>query len=186
MTSTWRWKRGQQDQDFRRKCEERVRALGLPEDLTIDSLCERLSLLRERPLDVMSYALPLGYPDGLLIQVPTYDVIVYEERLAPVHQRQVFFHELGHLICEHATQEVLNASVTQQLLPSLDGQMVRRVLGRSHHQSAEEREAEYVGSIIGRRIGEWSQDRQRVIPPEARELVARLSGLEHPSQRDKH
>jgi hypothetical protein len=57
---------------------------------------------------------------------------------------------------------------------------VRRVLGRDHSHTAVEREAEYIGSLIGRRISVWSAERTRTVPPEAQGLVARLSALEPP------
>ncbi|UWS76913.1 hypothetical protein [Streptomyces noursei] len=133
-------------------------------------------------MEVVAAPLPIGSPDGLLVETESQDLIVYEERLAPVHQQQVFFHEVGHFICDHPAQDVLNASA-QSLLPSLDPQMIQRVLGRVHSHSEQEREAEYVGSLIGRQFGTWSQERRRSVPPEAQELAARLSALEHKRQR---
>ncbi|MFF9478112.1 hypothetical protein [Streptomyces sp. NPDC014733] len=124
-------------------------------------------------------ALPVGCPDGLLIETESRDFIVYEERLAPVHQRQVFYHEVGHILCDHPSHKVMDASVSASLLPSLDSAMVQRVLGRDHSCTDIEREAEYVGSIIGRQIGTWTEHRVRAVPPEARELVSRLSALEY-------
>ncbi|WP_382465805.1 hypothetical protein ACFIN9_26380 [Streptomyces noursei] len=131
----------------------------------------------------MAAPLPVGSPDGLLVETGTHDLIVYEERLAPVHQQQVFFHEVGHFICDHPTQDVL-ISGAQSMLPALDPQMITRILGRVHSHSLQEREAEYVGSIIGQQFGVWSHKRIRQVPPEAQELVERLSALEHKRQRE--
>jgi hypothetical protein len=172
---------GQHHSDFKQRCEERVRFLGLPEgeQLTVPVLCERLGRLRQRPLRVLGLDLPLGSPDGLLIETDAQDFIIYEARLAPVHQRQVVLHEVGHLICDHSTQ-VADPAVAELFTPSLDPGLVRRVLGRDHSHTDVEREAEYIGSLIGRRISVWSAERTRTVPPEARGLVARLSALEPP------
>ncbi|MFB7493780.1 ImmA/IrrE family metallo-endopeptidase [Streptomyces sp. NPDC056161] len=165
--------------DFKQRCEARVRSLGLPkrEHLTVPVLCNRLSQLRGRPIQVLGLPLPLGSPDGLLIETEAQDFIIYEARLAPVHQRQVVLHEVGHLICEHTTETAVPL-LTELFTPSLDPGLVRRVLGRDHSHTDVEHEAEYIGSLIGRKISTWSSERTRTVPPEARDLVARLSALD--------
>ncbi|MDH6624338.1 hypothetical protein M2271_002140 [Streptomyces sp. LBL] len=165
---------------FRHRCVERVRALGLAdeEQLTVPALCERLSGLRGRPLHVVAIGLPLGSPDGLLIEMQDQDFIVYEARLAPVHQQQVVLHEIGHLICDHPTLATHSPLVAELFTPSLDPGLVNRVLGRDHTHTEEEREAEYIGSLLGQRICSWSTDKTRPVPPGAQDLVVRLSALE--------
>ncbi|MGW3064438.1 ParH-like protein [Streptomyces sp. NPDC001130] len=172
----------QHHSDFRQRCAERVRILGLAdkEQLTVPALCERLSGLRGRPLQVVAADLPLGSPDGLLIETQTQDFIVYEARLAPLHQQQVVLHEVGHLLCGHPTRSTHSPllAVAELFTPSLDPGLVNRVLGRDHTDTEHEREAEYIGSLIGQRISSWSTDRTRPVPPDAQDLVARLSALE--------
>jgi hypothetical protein len=172
----------QHHSDFRQYCAAQVRALGLPDDeqLTATVLCERLSELRSRPLHVTAAALPPGSPDGLLIETQGQYFIIYEARLAPVHQQQVVLHEVGHLICDHPTHAAHSPLLAELFTPSLDPGLVDRVLGRDHTDTDQEREAEYVGSLIGRRISTWSTERTRPVPPEARDLVSRLAALEPP------
>ncbi|MFD8092399.1 ImmA/IrrE family metallo-endopeptidase [Streptomyces malaysiensis] len=185
-----RWRRrdtGQDSKALQRRCEERVRAIGLTDDqpLTVEELCARIGRLYGRPIHVIPLTLPRGSPDGLLVSADDRDFIVVEDRLAPVHQHQVMLHELGHFICDHETTPVMTPEASRLLLPSLDPELVRRVLGRDHSNSEAEQEAEYVGSIIGRRISTWAVERTWNIPPEVEELVARLSALEKPIQRDR-
>lgn len=123
--------------------------------------------------------LPFGSPDGMLIETAGRDFIVLERRLAPVHKRQVFFHEVGHLICGHKATATL-PPVAAQLLPSLSPDLVARVLRRDHSQTEEEQEAEYAGSLIGRHVSTWAAHRTWDVPPGAQELARRLSALEHP------
>ncbi|MEV0281788.1 hypothetical protein AB0I22_36130 [Streptomyces sp. NPDC050610] len=124
--------------------------------------------------------LPVGSPDGLLVTAEDQDFIVFEQRMAPIHQHQVVLHELGHFICEHEATPVMRPEASQLFLPSLDPELVRRVLGRDHTHSEAEFEAEYIGSLIGQRIGTWATQRIRAVPPEYQDLVARLSTLETP------
>ncbi|WP_431770913.1 ImmA/IrrE family metallo-endopeptidase [Streptomyces cucumeris] len=163
------------------RCEQRVDALQLNgTDWTVHALSQRLSELYDRPIHIISLPLPDGSPDGLLISAQDMDFIVYEQHLAPVHQRQVALHEIGHFICGHEATPVMSPETATLLLPSLDPDFVRRVLGRDHSQSESEAEAEYVGSLIGRQIGAWSTPRTLTVPPEAQELADRLSTLERP------
>ncbi|MER8001646.1 ImmA/IrrE family metallo-endopeptidase [Streptomyces sp. NPDC095613] len=129
---------------------------------------------------MVALPLPPGSPDGLLYSADDRDFIVIEQRLAPIHQRQVALHEIGHFICDHEAAPVMTPEASRLLLPGLDPTLVHRVLGRDHSQSAAEREAEYIGSIIGQCISAWAEPRTWPVPQEAQELVARLTALEHP------
>ncbi len=165
-----------------RRCEERLRELALParRKMTIEEVCEHVGARRGRPLLVLPTALPTGSPHGLWVATDRNDYVFLEERLAPIHQHQVVLHEIGHLVCDHDTSPVLAAEVSRLLLPSLDPGLVRRVLGRGHTDSEAEIEAELVGSLIGRRLSSWTVCRDRPVPPEAHELVARLAVLGPP------
>ncbi|MEU9497163.1 ImmA/IrrE family metallo-endopeptidase [Streptomyces sp. NPDC048196] len=183
-----RWRRKGGDLQaiwLREQCERRVDALGLPvgKKLSVDALCEHLSRLSGRPIQLMPFPLPLGSPDGLWVSAAGAEYVIYEQRLAPVHQQQVVLHELGHLICDHEATPVLTPEASRLLLPSLDPDLIRRTLGREHSQSSAEVEAEYIGTLIGRRIGTWTTEQVRPVPPEMQELAARLSALDNPAFR---
>ncbi|MGW9077206.1 ImmA/IrrE family metallo-endopeptidase [Streptomyces kronopolitis] len=173
---------------LREACERRVDELELPArtELSVDDLCAHLSRRSGRPIQLLPCPLPLGSPDGLWVSTAGAEYVVYEERLAPVHQQQVILHELGHLICDHEASPVLTPEASRLLLPSLDPTLIRRTLGREHARSWAETEAEYVGSLIGRRIGSWTTGRPRPVPPAMLELVARLGALDNPAFRGSH
>jgi hypothetical protein len=78
------------------------------------------------------------------------DLICYERVTTPPHQEHIILHELGHLLCDHRASAALAAQV-ERLLPSLDPEMVRRVLGRAGYSCAEEREAELLATLIRQR-----------------------------------
>lgn len=130
---------------------------------------------------VASLTLPPASPHGLWVSTEANDYIFVEERLVPVHQQQVILHEIGHVLCDHEASPVMSAEASQLLLPSLDPSLVRRVMGREHAQSEAEIEAEMVGSLIGQRISTWGVQRTWAVPPEAREIVERLTALESPT-----
>lgn len=178
---------GKRPEGIREQCEERVRALGLPTrgTLTIDEVCAHISSLHGRPIHLIPLELPLGSPDGLWVSAEAQDYVVFEQRLAPVHQHQVILHEIGHVVCDHDAAPVMTTDSSRLLLPSLDPEMVRRVLGREHEHTEVELEAELVGSLIGRQIGTWTAQRTWTVPPEARELAARLAALESPTLRGR-
>ncbi|PJJ05938.1 uncharacterized protein DUF955 [Streptomyces sp. 2333.5] len=186
MVLRWRHKDADpQATRLREQCERRVDALGLPAHtkLSVDDLCAHLSRGSGRPIQLLPCPLPLGSPDGLWVSTPSTEYVVYEQRLAPVHQQQVILHELGHLICDHESSPVLTPEASRLLLPSLDPALIRRTLGREHARSWAETEAEYVGSLIGRRIGSWTADHVRPVPPAMQELVSRLGALDNPAFR---
>ncbi|MFI9626626.1 ImmA/IrrE family metallo-endopeptidase [Streptomyces sp. NPDC052042] len=158
-----------------------MRSLGLPldDELSVEELCEHIGKLRQRPLRVVSLALPSD-PRGLWVSTDTHDYIFVEENLVPVHQQQVILHEIGHLLCDHKTSAVLPPEASRLLFPSLAPGTVRRILGRQHSDSVAEIEAELVGSMIGQLISTWTPRRELVVPQEAREIAERLALLEAP------
>lgn len=179
----WRSRPGAPFSDpLNERCQERVRSLGLPpgKNLTIGEICEHISGLRERPVQVVSIALPPAGPHGLWVSTETSDYIFAEERLVPVHQQQVILHEIGHVVCDHEASPVLTTEASRLLLPSLDPGLVRRVMGRDHGDSEAEIEAEMVGSLIGRLISTWKVQRTWEVPPEAQAIAERLASLESP------
>lgn len=117
-----RWRRKNGDIQailLREQCERRVDALGLParEKLSVDALCDHLSQLSGRPIQLIPFPLPLGSPDGLWVSAAGAEYVIYEQRLAPVHQQQVILHELGHLICDHEASPVLTPRQPSSCFP---------------------------------------------------------------------
>ncbi|WP_327745279.1 ImmA/IrrE family metallo-endopeptidase [Streptomyces europaeiscabiei] len=170
-----------------RRFEERVRCLGLPlnSQLTIEELCDHIGGLRQRPVRVVSLSLPPASPHGLWVSTQANDYIFVEERLVPVHQQQVILHEIGHVVCDHEASPALTGAASL-LMPSLDPDLVRRVMGREHSNSEAEIEAEMVGSLIGQSIGTWTVERTWEVPPDVREIVERLATLESPRSGREH
>lgn len=162
------------------RCAERVRSLGLPlhESLTVEEICEHIGALRQRPVRVVP--LPRISLHGLLVSTEANDYIFVDKRLVPVHRQQVLLHEIGHVVCDHETSSTLIGDASRVLFPSLDPDLILRVVGRDHTDSDAEIEAEMVGSLIGQRISTWTTQRTWPVPPEAQEIADRLTALEPP------
>lgn len=176
-----RWRRrltATTKRSLQQQCAEHVRNLRLPAgQLSIQDVCDHLSEQRKRPIRLMPLRLPQGAPSGIWVSAAHEDYVIFEERLAPVHRHQVILHELGHVVCDHEEKPVLAPEDSRVLLPSLNPDLVRRVLGREHTHTHAEHEAELVGSLIGQRICRWTAVEEYDLPAESQELRRKLSGL---------
>ena len=134
---------------LRRRCEERLRHLDLPEPYDSDALIEQLAERRGRGIRV----LPLpggrrdGAPCGLWLAREREDWIFIESDTSPLHREHILLHELAHMIFGHGEQPGGEHQIPD-LLGNLDIAMVRRVLSRTSYTTVEEQEAELLASLI--------------------------------------
>lgn len=88
-----------------------------------------------------------GESFGAWIAEPSVDVVFYEERAAPLHQRHIILHELGHLLCDHDGLDGTDlATLLSGIDPSDEG------LRGTRYTDAEEQEAEMIATLILTRI----------------------------------
>ncbi|UPZ26394.1 regulator component [Streptomyces sp. LRE541] len=142
---------------LRQRCAVVLRELGLPAAFDLGALCAALSRSRGRPLHL------LAIPDlhdvcGLWIATDSADIIAFEKHTSAPHQDHIVLHEIGHVLCDHFPPTLDAAEQAQFLLPRLDPSLIRRVLGRTGYSSVEEREAEYLGSLLGQRVRPAERD----------------------------
>ncbi|MGW5332224.1 regulator component [Streptomyces bauhiniae] len=135
---------------LRRRCTTALRELGLPDTFDLPALCAALSASRGRPLRRMPVP---GLHDvcGLWIATDSADLIAYEQHTSAPHQDHIVLHEIGHVLCDHFPATLSAAEQARLLLPGVDPALIRRVLGRTGYSSTEEREAEYLASLLGER-----------------------------------
>lgn len=88
---------------------------------------------------------------GLWVAADTADFIFYEQATTRPHQVHIILHELSHLLCDHYPTSLSAAEYTRLMLPSLDPDMVRRILARSTYSAQEEQEAELLATLIQQR-----------------------------------
>lgn len=167
---------------LRKRCEQIVAELEVPEPFDIQKLCEVLGERRGRPIHLVPIKLPAHTVCGMCVPTGDFDAIFFEQDTSPLHQQLIIGHELGHLLAGHRATEVLDADASRLLLPDLDPQLVQRSLGRSNYAAAEEREAEMIGSLLLRRLrGRHSDVDDEPLDGRDAELYGRLRhSLEHP------
>jgi hypothetical protein len=145
---------------LRRRCEARVRKLPLPVPFEIGRLCRLLAEQRERPIHLRPMSACDSGVLGMWVAIESADLIFYEERTTPPHQEHIILHELGHLLCNHIPAERSLGEQVRLLLPDLDPDMVRKVLGRGGYRAAEEQEAELLATLIRDRAYRVAQPRR--------------------------
>ncbi|MEV4824524.1 hypothetical protein [Micromonospora sp. NPDC049274] len=167
---------------LRKRCEQIVAQLEVPEPFDIQRLCEILGERRGRPIHLVPIKLPAHTVCGMCVPTGDFDAIFFEQDTSPLHQQLIIGHELGHLLAGHQATEVLDADASRLLLPDLDPELVQRSLGRSNYAAAEEREAEMIGSLLLQRLrgGRTDADDEPLGGQDV-ELYGRLRhSLEHP------
>jgi hypothetical protein len=174
------------DTELRRRCQQIVDGLDIPDPFSVTELVRLLAVRRGRPIHLIPLRLPAGAPCGLWVSVRDFDAIFYEADTSPLHREHIVGHELGHLLCEHGAPTI-GSHAFGLLLPDLDPLMVRRVLGRTSFTPVEERQAEVVASLISQAANRRNADSVWVAPPD---LVGVFARLEHTLERrhrgDRH
>src|SRR3954471_195703 len=133
-----------------RRCEARLRTVEIPNPFDLDRFADEVSGRRGRRLTLLPKQTSLG-PCGVWLALPDADYVFYEPRTSALHQQHIILHELGHLLHEHEPSERVDDEVLNQLFPTLDADVVRRVLGRTSYTAVEEQEAEMVASLVSER-----------------------------------
>jgi Zn-dependent peptidase ImmA (M78 family) len=137
---------------LRETCESRLGEIGLPIDCDIDSLCERISQQRGRPIHRIPIPMRSNHPCGFWVATEHADFILYEANTSKAHQEHIIVHELAHIICCHRGSVTIDDASAELLFPDLDPGLVRDMLRRSGYSDNQEREAEILASMILERV----------------------------------
>lgn len=134
---------------LRKRCAARIHDLPVPIPFDTQIFVASLAGRRGRPIVLCPMALR-GESFGAWIAELSVDVVFYEERTAPLHQRHIILHELGHILCDH---EGLDGTDLAALLSGTDpaDEGLRAPRG-TRYTDAEEQEAEMIATLILTRI----------------------------------
>ncbi|MBF6064638.1 hypothetical protein IU500_22130 [Nocardia terpenica] len=162
------------ERELRRRCRRLLNELDIRPPLDVATLCWRVGERRGKPIRLVSHPIPIPGPFGAWITTKRADYILYQQETTKAHQDHIILHELGHLLAGHRSDEQ-DGVLTGQLYPpgaGLTPDVVRRALRRTSYDTAEEREAETVATIIL----EWASVLNRVAfqPPDEATVVRRL------------
>lgn len=148
---------------IRRECQATLRQVPLPSPFSLPAFCEVISARRGRRLRLVPKQTRLG-PCGVWLAFPDADYVIYEPETIALHRRHIILHELGHLLCDHDPHEAIDDKLLRQLFPSLDTNVVRRVLGRTTYSAVEEQQAEVMASLVqeraegaGANVASWDE-----------------------------
>jgi hypothetical protein len=167
------------DRDLRRRCQEKIKTLHIPRPFSIDQLRAELEHQRARALQFTPIRTRPGTPCGLWIALAKADYIFYEQDTTPLHQLHIIGHETGHMLLDHHGTHITSDELIQLLLPSLDPDLIRSVLGRTTYTDAEEHEAETFASLLLKRIAPHHAE---PMSPEQAELLGRVEGAFGPAR----
>ncbi|MFJ9027380.1 hypothetical protein ACIRQP_02425 [Streptomyces sp. NPDC102274] len=135
----------------RRRMRAMVRELDLPQLSTVEELCAAVADRSGRPVQLVPRRMRVDEPSGFVERRAESDVIYFEQETSGLHQAHIICHELAHLLCGHLAEAPAADEDTAHVeLPTIDADMIRLVLGRSHYDGAAEEEAEILGAELTR------------------------------------
>ncbi|GAA1273980.1 hypothetical protein GCM10009665_72010 [Kitasatospora nipponensis] len=151
----WRLSEGEQHVQGVRRTRRRMRALARQLELTpmstVEDLCAAVAELTGRPVRLEPRRMRVGEPSGFVERRAEADLIHVEQETSGLHRAHIVCHELAHLLCGHLA-EPPHPDEEQALveLSTIDPEVLRLVLGRSHYDDAAEEEAEVLGAELMR------------------------------------
>jgi hypothetical protein len=165
---------------LRNQCEHRLAGLDIPRPFCLDTFTTAIARSRRRPLRVCPLPGLDGEdaPSGAWIATDTCDFVFVDASASPWHRCLIGLHEISHLLFDHPSEGDWLETMTAALLPDLDPAAARRILGRHDYSSRQEREAEFLASMILERA---AADGPAAALPTPTRMVSRLSAvIEHP------
>ncbi|WP_157877465.1 hypothetical protein [Streptomyces odonnellii] len=137
----------------RRRMRAMVRQLDLPRMSTVEELCAAVAERSGREVRLVPRRMRLGEPSGFVERRADEDIIHFEQETSGLHQAHIICHELAHLLCGHLGEPPAEDEDPAHVeLPTIDADMLRLVLGRSHYDGAAEEEAEILGAELTRTL----------------------------------
>lgn len=156
------------ERQLKRKLRTLLNGLDIHPPLDVKQLCSRLGEQRGKPIRLRAHPIPVPGPFGVWIATGDADYILYQQETTPAHQDHIILHELGHMLAGHQGEQGVDdlprdsfpGLAPDDLHPGLTPDAVRKAMRRTAYDTAHEREAELVATIIL----EWASVADRVAP----------------------
>ncbi|QIS18353.1 hypothetical protein [Nocardia terpenica] len=137
------------ERELRRRCRRLLTELDIRPPLDVETLCRRVGEQRGKPIRLVPHPIPVPGPFGAWITTARADYILYQQETTKAHQDHIILHELGHLLAGHSSDQEDDSLMSQLYRGGdLPPDAIRRALRRTSYDTAEEREAETVATII--------------------------------------
>lgn len=120
----------------------------MPADGDLEGFLENLGRHRGRPIHLLPQSLGGRATSGLWIPGRHADFFVVDQPTTPSRRAAIVCHEAGHMLLEHRADASASAAVTA-VAPDLSPALIARTLARHAYGTAEEAEAEAVGTVLG-------------------------------------
>jgi hypothetical protein len=159
---------------IRRRCATQIDSLELRDPVSVETICERIAILRGRPIRILAQKLPSAGPCGLRIATRNVDYLVVQENAPPAHQDFILLHELGHVLFDPDTGSPLDQNLLEALVPQVDPATVTCMLGRGHYALEYEQMAEVFATMLWGQIDRHLSGPPRVFAPNTNEIVDRV------------
>jgi hypothetical protein len=172
---------------LRVKCVEIIDTLHIPQPFRLIDLLDQVARRRAKRIELMPSYWGSAAPCGVLVSTDQVDYVCFDAHTSDVHQIQIVFHELGHMMLGHTDRghntergnspsEQLPADdvLLQRLMPNLSPALIRRLLGRSVYDNEQEQAAELFASILMGRVAHSSLRKEVQVAPALRRLTALL------------
>lgn len=124
-----------------------ARELDIPAPFDLTEFTARLERQRNRPIRLRPFAFAPGMPTGLWIGTAEADYVYYEQDTTPFHATLIALHEIAHILLGHHGPTAWQ-NLARHVAPDVHPTLARLILGRSAYDTAEEREAETLASLI--------------------------------------
>ncbi|WP_410658239.1 hypothetical protein [Amycolatopsis sp. lyj-112] len=121
--------------------------LGVDRPVGMVELCRVLGESRGRAIRLVPFPMEVPGPYGLWMSTASADYIVFQAETTKVHQEHIIAHELGHILAGHQGEED-DEEIWARLMPDIAPGVLRRLLKRTHYDSAQEREAETIATLL--------------------------------------
>lgn len=134
------WLRRQHEVRLRRDLRAVLKDAGIDEPIPTREVCRRIGLARNRPIIPVEWPFEAGDPYGAWCPGPSTDWIFVQKAASFGHQEHIVAHELGHLLAGHEPECVIDGED--------DDQWPGQIMRRTKYDSAQERDAETVATLL--------------------------------------
>lgn len=142
---------------LRRACERQLDELRIPRPFDLDVFVASVQKQRGgRQIHIRPLPIPASEtsPYGMWVATHDEDVILHEPHTTPLHRAQIVLHELGHMLFDHHSDEVVDPRILRAVMPDLDPAVVKLMLSRhDHHKREDEFQAEMFASLVLEKAG---------------------------------
>src|SRR5437762_13917944 len=117
------------DRYLRRACEAAFQALLRPTGrdtglaLSAEAVCQLVAMRRGTQIRLYPASLG-GHPYGLVLRLPTVDIILYERHTTAWHQQHIILHEAAHILYDHKGGEAGATAALKCLVPDLPNEVI--------------------------------------------------------------